>query len=282
MLKKFNKIKQDIEQIWKLKEKSFKDKIFLKKCQNLLEEILSYIEEGEITICYEDEKKNWLVNEWIKKAIVLFFRLNSMIKFTTGESFFCDKIHQLVNNEQKLNKIISKNTRLVPGCNIRKGVFIGKKVIIMPSFINIGANIGDNSMIDSGVTIGSCAHVGENCHISSNVVLGGVLEPICKKPVIISNNCFISAGVTITEGVVISRNSVVGSGCNITSTTKVIDLRNNNRITYSGMVPENSVVVPGVVKKENYDNVFLNCVFIIKEVCHSTLSKTSINDTLRK
>jgi 2,3,4,5-tetrahydropyridine-2-carboxylate N-succinyltransferase len=187
-----------------------------------------------------------------------------------------DKIDQKFlywsEDDFKNNKI-----RAVPGCFIRKSAYIAPNVILMPSFVNVGAFVDSGTMIDTWSTIGSCAQIGKNCHISGGVGIGGVLEPIQNNPVIIEDNCFIGARSEIAEGVIIGEGSVIGMGCYIASSTKIVN-RNTKEITY-GYIPPYSVVVPGNIKYD--DNLSTYCLLIIKNVDEKTRSKTKINELLR-
>jgi 2,3,4,5-tetrahydropyridine-2-carboxylate N-succinyltransferase len=176
-------------------------------------------------------------------------------------------------------KLEESGLRIVPGAFIRSGAYLGKNVVVMPSFINIGAHIGDGTLVDTWATIGSCAYIGKNCHISGGVGIGGVLEPLQASPVIIEDNCFIGARSEIVEGVIVEEGSVISMGVFIGASTKIID-RNTGEIIY-GKVPAYSVVVPGSMPSNNPGLPSLYCAVIIKQVDEKTRAKTSINELLR-
>lgn len=243
---------------------------------NIIDNIFDLLNKGELSICYYKDNQ-WQVNEWIKKAILLSFKIkpNHVIK-GAGDSNWYDKLESKFNhwNEDDFSKA---GFRIVIGSVVRQTAYIGKNAIIMPSFINLGARIEDNTLIDSGVTVGSCAYIGKNCHISSNVVIGGVLEPLQANPVIIEDDCFIGACSSLTEGIIIGKGSVLASGIHISKSSKIID-RKTGEVTH-GYIPPYSVVIPGTISIEN--NLSLSCAVITKRVDEITRSKTSLNDLLR-
>lgn len=262
-----------IEELWQTRDSSI-DKIKTKK---LIDEIFNQLQVGEISVC---EKINgiWIVNEWIKKAILLNFKISDMRVYNDGCMRWYDKINPLFENYSEEN---FKNTgaRIVPGAFIRQGAYIGKNVIAMPSFINIGAHIGEGTMIDSWATVGSCAYIGKNCHISGGAGIGGVLEPLQAKPVIIEDNCFIGARSEIVEGVIVEEGAVISMGVFIGASTKIVD-RYNGNVIY-GKIPAYSVVVPGSLPAERSDLPSLYCAVIIKQVDKKTREKTGLNELLR-
>jgi 2,3,4,5-tetrahydropyridine-2-carboxylate N-succinyltransferase len=213
----------------------------------------------------EKVNESWVVNTWVKQAILLGFRYRKTEKQTLGGF---DKFGLLEHKNPKYRK--------VPGAIIREGVYIGSGAIIMPSYINIGAYVDENTLIDINAAVGSCAQIGKNCHISALTCIGGVLEPVAARPVIIENNCFIGAHCSILEGIIVEENCVIASGVTITSSTKIIDQKTGN--IYHGRVPANSVVVPGSYQK---DNLNISCAIIIKSVDSKTMQKTGINEILR-
>ena len=225
----------------------------------------------------------WEVNEWLKKAVLLSFKLWPMdlISGGPGNSNWWDKV------PSKFSKWSSKdfqnnNFRTVPGSIVRYSAFISPEAILMPSFVNLGARVGSGTMIDTWVTVGSCAQVGNNCHISGGVGLGGVLEPLQATPVIIEDNCFIGARSEIAEGVIVEEGAVISMGVYIGASTKIID-RKTGEVFY-GKVPAYSVVVPGSMKTNSHnddDSLSLYCAVIVKRVDAKTRSKTSINELLR-
>jgi 2,3,4,5-tetrahydropyridine-2-carboxylate N-succinyltransferase len=224
------------------------------------------LDQGEIRVA---EKKDglWQVNLWVKKAILLYFQFQ---KCVAGDNFY-DKIplkFQDWDNEQFSTAAL----RVVPGSTVRFGSFLEKNVVVMPSFINIGAYVGEGTMIDTWATVGSCAQIGKRCHISGGTGIGGVLEPLQATPVIIEDNCFIGARSEIAEGVIVEEGCVVSMGVYVNASTKIIH-RETGTI-YQGRIPAYSVVVPG-----NHNNLY--CAVIVKTVDEKTRSKTAINELLR-
>ncbi len=244
---------------------------------------LAALDSGQIRIC---EKKDgiWQVNQWIKKAILLSFRLNdnfvSKSQSVSGDATtYFDKVPLKFANwtEEDFRKA---GFRAVPGAVVRYSAFIAKGAVLLPSFVNLGAYVDEGTMIDTWATVGSCAQVGKNCHISGGAGIGGVLEPLQANPVIIEDDCFIGARSEIAEGVIVEKGSVISMGVYIGASTKIID-RETGEIFY-GRVPAYSVVVPGNIASTKGDkNVSLYAAIIVKKVDEKTRSKTSVNDLLR-
>lgn len=232
---------------------------------NLIDEVLNGIKSGSIRPV-EYLHGNYTVNTWVKKAILLAFRHYPCLE---QESNSYDKFGLLKYNYD------NPKYRKVPGALIRDYVYIGENAIIMPSYINIGAYIGSNTMIDINATIGSCAQIGHNCHISANTCIGGVLEPIVAMPVIVEDNCFIGANSAVLEGIIVEHDSIISAGVTITSSTKIID-RETGEI-YKGRIPSKSVVVPGSYQSKN--NLNINCAVIIKK--NDNIDKINTNEILR-
>ena len=226
----------------------------------------------------------WQVNQWLKKAVLLSFRLNDMeiINNSAGDGNWWDKVPSKFSGwtEKEFSKA---GFRAVPNCVVRRSAFIASGAVLMPSFINLGAYVGEGSMIDTWATIGSCAQIGKNCHISGGVGIGGVLEPLQADPVIIEDNCFIGARSEVAEGVIVQTGAVLSMGVFIGASTKIIN-RETGEI-YQGKVPAYSVVVPGSLPGKDLPNgssgPSLYCAVIVKTVDEQTRSKTSINDLLR-
>lgn len=243
---------------------------------NAIEQTIQLIDQGILKI---SEKKSgvWITNQWLKKAILLYFCIKKNKIVSNTQNIFYDKIDLKYTTvtEEELKK---NNIRIVQPATIRKGAFIGKNTVLMPSYINIGAYVGSNTMIDTWSTIGSCAHIGNNVHISGGVGIGGVLEPLQNNPTIIEDNCFIGARSEIVEGVIIEQGSVISMGVYISQSTKIYN-RETNQISY-GRIPAGSVVVSGTLpsKDKKYN---LYCAVIVKKVDHKTLQKTGINQLLR-
>jgi len=249
-----------------------------KKILNAISETVELLDSGKIRVA---EKKNnqWHVNQWIKKTILLSFRVNKMKSSKGPYSTWFDKIEGKTQGWDE-KKMIEAGFRYVPNGVIRKGAFIAKNVVLMPSFVNVGAYVDEGSMIDTWASVGSCAQIGKNCHISGGAGIGGVLEPMQANPTIIEDNCFIGARAEIAEGVIVEKGSVLSMGVYIGASTRIVD-RSSGEILY-GKVPPYSVVVPGAMPSKNNPNgPSLYCVIIVKKVDEKTRSKTSINDLLR-
>ena len=248
------------------------------KILDAINQTIDLTDKGSIRVA---EKKNgkWFVNQWVKKAILLSFRTSKMTMSKGPYTTWYDKVPgKSVNwNEADWKKA---GYRHVPNGVVRKGAFIGKNVVLMPSFVNLGAYVDEGSMIDTWASVGSCAQIGKNCHISGGAGIGGVLEPMQANPTIIEDNCFIGARAEIAEGVIVGKGSVLSMGVYIGASTRIID-RATGEIHY-GKVPNYSVVVPGTMPSKNSpDGPSLYCVVIVKKVDEKTRSKTSINDLLR-
>ena len=273
-MKEFEKI---INEAW-----NNKDKINPKSDKSIIDAINQTIEltdQGKIRVA---EKKNneWIVNQWIKKAILLSFRINDMETVKGPYATWFDKVKGKTANWNK-EEFIKAGFRQVPNGVIRKGAYIAKNVVLMPSFVNLGAYVDEGTMIDTWASVGSCAQVGKNCHISGGAGIGGVLEPMQANPTIIEDNCFVGARSEIVEGVIVGKGSVLSMGVFIGKSTKIIN-RTSGEILY-GKIPPYSVVVPGSMpSKNNPSGPSLYCAVIIKQVDEKTRSKTSINDLLRE
>ena len=240
-------------------------------------ETLSLLDQGTLRVA-ENKSGEWVVNEWAKKAILLSFRLNQNKAIDTGYTKFYDKVDSkfLHTSEEYLKE---NNIRIVPQAIARRGSFIDKNVVLMPSFVNIGAYVGEGTMVDTWATVGSCAQIGANVHLSGGVGIGGVLEPLQASPTIIEDNCFIGARSEVVEGVIVRKNSVISMGVFIGKSTKIYD-REKQSVTY-GEVPEGSVVVSGSLpSKDGTCNLY--CAIIVKKVDEKTLSKVGINEILRE
>ena len=250
---------------------------------DVISAIQSTIDDIDIGNVRVAEKINneWIINQWIKKAILLYFRINEMklISGSPGESQWWDKIDSKFKdwNEEKFTKA---GFRAVPGSIVRKGSFVAKGSVLMPSFINIGAYVGSGTMVDTWATIGSCAQIGSDCHISGGAGIGGVLEPLQANPVIIEDNCFIGARSEVAEGVIIKEGSVLSMGVYLSSSTPIVN-RETGEIS-RGKVPPYSVIIPGTFSPNNDSSKpSLYCAVIVKTVDEKTRSKTSINELLR-
>ncbi len=240
-----------------------------------IEETLQQLDAGRIRVA-EKTSSGWHVNTWIKKAVLLSFRLNpNQLQQAQPVPFF-DKV-SLKSSNWNQEQFLKAGFRSVPGSVVRQGAYIAKNVVLMPSFVNIGAYVDEGTMIDTWATVGSCAQIGKNCHISGGTGIGGVLEPVQASPVIIEDNCFIGARSEVAEGVIIEEGAVLSMGVFIGASTKIID-RQTGAIYY-GRIPACSVVVPGSLPSTG--GVNLSCVVIVKTVDEKTRSKTGINELLR-
>ncbi len=239
--------------------------------RDAVEETLAQLDGGKLRVA-EKQGKEWAVNQWAKKAVLLSFRLNANAKM--GDLFY-DKV-PLKTFGWSEQDFKDAGYRAVPGSVVRRGAYIAPNVILMPSFVNIGAYVGEGTMVDTWSTVGSCAQIGKNCHLSGGVGIGGVLEPLQANPVIIEDNCFIGARSEVAEGVIVEEGAVISMGVYLGASTKILD-RETGEITY-GRIPAYSVVVPGTLPGEKA-NLF--CAVIVKKVDEKTRSKTSINELLR-
>lgn len=241
-----------------------------------LEEVLSGLESGSLRVA-EKIGDEWKINTWIKKAILLYFKLHASRPMEGGFSQFYDKIPMRFQGagDALFDQV---STRIVPPASVRRGAYIGPKTIIMPSFVNIGAYVGSGTMVDTWATVGSCAQIGKNVHLSGGVGIGGVLEPLQASPTIIEDDCFIGARSEIVEGVIVGKGSVISMGVFIGQSTRIYD-RETGEVTY-GRIPPGSVVVPGSLPS-NDGKYQLACAVIVKRVDEKTRSKTSINELLR-
>ena len=241
---------------------------------------LNQLDSGIIRVC-EKVNNEWIVNQWIKKAILLSFRLKDNEIIKASHATWYDKVESKTANWTKEDHL-KAGFRYVPDAVVRKSAFIAKGVILMPSFVNLGAYVDEGTMIDTWATVGSCAQIGKNCHISGGAGIGGVLEPLQANPVIIEDNCFVGARSEVAEGVIVGEGAVLSMGVFIGASTKIID-RETGEI-HMGKVPPYSVIVPGTLPGKKTDdtlNPSLYCAVIVKKVDEKTRSKTSINDLLR-
>lgn len=252
------KTQSEIENIWKNREK-FNDCNLKETARIAIKEVIELLDSGKIRVAEKLSSGEWVVHKWIKQAILLHF-LTEENKIIDNTNCWFDKIGNKFSewNEEKFRQL---KIRAVPGCFVRRSAYIGINVVLMPSFINVGAYVDSGTMIDTWSTIGSCAQIGKNCHISGGVGIGGVLEPIQASPVIIEDNCFIGARSEVAEGVVVREGSVLGMGVFIGASTKIID-RETSEVFY-GEVPPCSVVVPGSIPSKN--NISTYCAVIVKK-----------------
>ena len=267
--KKLNKVKKIIESAWEnksiLKNEETKQAIY---------SVIDKLDKGELRVA-EPSSTGWIVNEWVKKAVILYFPIQKMKTIEIGPLEFHDKI-PLKSNYAK------KGIRVVPHAVARHGAYISKGVILMPSYVNIGSHIDEGTMIDTWATVGSCAQIGKNVHISGGVGIGGVLEPLQASPVIIEDNAFIGSRCIVVEGVKVGKEAVLGANVVLTASTKIIDVSSEEPKEFKGEVPERSVVIPGSYTK-NFPagNFQVPCALIIGKRKESTDKKTSLNNALR-
>ena len=273
-------LENTINQAWEVRDTISKDSD--SKIITAIEHTIESLDQGKIRVS-EKKGDNWIVHEWIKKAILLSFRVNEMETLNGPYSSWYDKAHLIKGKTAGWNKEdhVKAGFRMVPNSPVRKGSFVGKNAVLMPCFINIGGYVDEGTMIDTWSTVGSCAQIGKNCHISGGVGIGGVLEPLQASPVIIEDNCFIGARSEVAEGVIVGEGSVVSMGVYLGASTKIYD-RKTKSISY-GKIPPYSVVVAGSMPSDNdKDGPNLYCAVIVKTVDEKTRSKTSVNDLLRE
>lgn len=263
-------LKVTIEQAWENRE-LLKDS----KTQETIREVIEHLDKGKLRVA-EPIGDNWQVNEWVKKAVVLYFPIQKMETIEVGPFEFHDKM-LLKRNYEKLG------VRVVPHAIARYGAFLAKGVIMMPSYINIGAYVDSGTMVDTWATVGSCAQIGKDVHLSGGVGIGGVLEPLQAAPVIVEDGCFIGSRCIVVEGVRVKKEAVLGANVVLTKSTKIIDVSQDKPIEYIGEVPERSVVIPGAyTKKFPAGEYQVPCALIIGKRKASTDLKTSLNDVLRE
>ena len=241
-----------------------------------INEALDALERGTMRVA-EPTANGWQVNEWLKKAVLLSFRVHDNVPVEHGYTRYFDKVESRFAIHD-LARFQAEGVRVVPPAVARRGSYIGRGVVLMPSYVNIGAYVDEGTMVDTWVTVGSCAQIGKNVHLSGGVGIGGVLEPLQASPTIIEDNCFIGARSEIVEGVIVEKGSVISMGVFIGQSTKIYN-RMTGEITY-GRVPAGSVVVPGNLPAADGSHS-LYCAVIIKQVDEKTRSKTGINELLR-
>ena len=245
------------------------------KYRDILHEVIDLLDRGEVRVA-EPGEDGWMVNTWIKKAVILFFPSRQMETIEMGPFEFHDKI-PLKKGYKKLG------VRVVPHALARYGAFLGRDVVLMPSYVNIGAYVDQGTMVDTWATVGSCAQIGKRVHLSGGVGIGGVLEPVQAAPVIIKDDCFIGSRSIVVEGVRVERESVLGAGVVITNSTRIIDVTGKKPKEYRGVVPARSVVIPGSYTREYpAGNYQVPCALVIGQRRESTDRKTSLNDALRE
>lgn len=258
-------------------EKAWDDRSLLQteEVQNAIREVIDQIDNGDLRVA-EPTSNGWQVNEWVKKAVVLYFPIQKMETIEVGPFEFHDKMALKTGYKEK-------GVRVVPHAVARYGAHIARDVIMMPSYVNIGAYVDSGTMVDTWATVGSCAQIGKNVHLSGGVGIGGVLEPLQAAPVIIEDNAFIGSRCIVVEGVRVEEEAVLGANVVLTASTKIIDVSGNEPIEYKGVVPAKSVVIPGSMPKQFAAGEYnVPCALIIGKRKESTDKKTSLNDVLRE
>ena len=245
--------------------------------RDAVEHVLNELDQGRLRVATREAVGQWTTHQWIKKAVLLSFRLKDNAQINAGDLGFYDKVPTKFAN-LSADEMKATGVRVVPPAVARRGSFVGKGVILMPSYVNIGAFVDEGSMVDTWATVGSCAQIGKNVHLSGGVGIGGVLEPMQAGPTIIEDNCFIGARSEVVEGVIVEENSVISMGVYIGQSTKIYD-RATGTVTY-GRIPAGSVVVSGNLPSAD-GKYSLYCAVIVKRVDAQTRAKTSLNDLLR-
>jgi len=268
-------LQQIIEKAWEDRANLQPDKAPA-KIGAAVEQVINQLDQGKLRVA-EKIGGNWTTHQWLKKAVLLSFRLEDNRIIQSGELRYFDKVEsKFASYDQE--HFIRGGFRVVPPAAARHGAYLGKNVVLMPSYVNIGAYIDEGTMVDTWATVGSCAQIGKNVHLSGGVGIGGVLEPLQANPTIIEDNCFIGARSEIVEGVVVEENSVISMGVFIGASTRIYD-RSSGKVLY-GRVPSGSVVVPGTLPSPD-GKYGLYCAVIVKQVDANTRAKTSINELLR-
>jgi len=258
-------------------EAAWEDRELLKNSdtQDSIREVVDLLDKGSLRVA-QPTQEGWQVNEWVKKAVVLYFPIQKMETFEAGPLEFHDKIPLKRNYAEK-------GIRVVPHAVARHGAYISPGTILMPSYVNIGAYVDEGTMVDTWATVGSCAQIGKNVHLSGGVGIGGVLEPLQAAPVIIEDNAFLGSRSIVVEGVKVEKEAVLGANVVLTASTKIIDVTSDQPIEMKGLVPARSVVIPGSYTKKFPAGEFqVPCALIIGRRKESTNKKTSLNDALRE
>lgn len=266
-----------MQNLQKAIEQAWDDRSLLQQpaTQAQIRRVITLLDQGELRVA-EPNGDDWRVNEWVKKAVVLYFPIQQMETIEVPPFEFHDKIPLKTNYAQL-------GVRVVPHAIARHGAFLAKGTIMMPSYVNIGAYVDSGTMVDTWATVGSCAQIGKNVHLSGGVGIGGVLEPLQAAPVIIEDNCFIGSRCIVVEGVRVEREAVLGANVTITQSTKIIDVSGSEPVTYQGRVPARSVVIPGSYTKSFASGDYqVSCALIIGKRKESTDKKVSLNSALRE
>ncbi len=259
-------------------EKAWENRGLLQEDQTVeaVRTVIAELDKGTLRVAAPSENGEWIVNDWVKKAVILYFPLQKMETISVGPFEFHDKI-------ALKNGYAEKGVRVVPHAIARYGSFVNKGVIMMPSYVNIGAYVDSGTMVDTWATVGSCAQIGKNVHLSGGVGIGGVLEPVQAAPVIVEDGAFIGSRCILVEGVRVGKEAVLGANVTITGSSKIIDVTGEQPVEYKGFVPERSVVVPGSYTKTfPAGDYHVGAALIIGKRKPSTDLKTSLNDALRE
>jgi 2,3,4,5-tetrahydropyridine-2-carboxylate N-succinyltransferase len=263
------KLKETIEQAWQNR-----DMMTYQAFQDDVRKVIEEVDKGRLRVA-EPTENGWVVNEWVKQAILLYFGIQQMQTWELAPFEFYDKM--LLKKDYK-----SLGVRAVPPAVARYGSYIAKNVVLMPSYVNIGAYVDEGTMVDTWATVGSCAQIGKNVHLSGGVGIGGVLEPLQAAPVVIEDGCFIGSRCIVVEGVRVEKEAVLGANVVLTQSTKIIDVSGSEPIETKGVVPPRSVVIPGSYTKRFPAGEYgVSCALIIGQRKESTDLKTSLNDALR-
>lgn len=269
-------MKSYIEELWNVRDTLNKHSLDEPEIKKAIMDAIDDLDNGKIRVGHK-EGNQWKVNDWVKKAILLYFKVSDNYVTNAGVNRYYDKVPLKFDGWDEA-KFRTGGFRVLPGATVRKGCYIGKGAILMPCFVNIGAHIGEGTMIDTWATVGSCAQIGNNCHISGGTGIGGVLEPLQASPVIIEDDVFIGARSEIAEGVIVEEGSVISMGVFIGQSTRIYD-RETEQIHY-GRVPAGSVVVAGSLPgSDGVSSTY--AAIIVKRVDSKTLNKTSLNEILR-
>lgn len=253
---------------------SQRDLLQQKEYTNAVEEVIEEVDKGRLRVA-QPTGSGWQVNEWVKQAILMYFGVRKMETYTVGPFEFYDKM-KLKSNYAALG------VRAVPHAIARYGSYLARNVVMMPSYVNIGAYVDEGTMVDTWATVGSCAQIGKHVHLSGGVGVGGVLEPLQASPVVVEDNCFIGSRCIVVEGVIVEKEAVLGANVVLTQSTKIIDVSGAEPKEYRGRVPARSVVIPGSYQKQFSAGTYgVSCALIIGQRKPSTDMKTSLNDALR-
>ena len=258
-------------------EKAWEDRSLLAspEVQNTISAVIEELDKGRLRVAQPNEDGSWTVNDWVKKAVIMYFPIRKMETIECGPMEFYDKMALKTGYE-------ALGVRVVPHAVARYGAYLAKGTILMPSYVNIGAYVDSGTMVDTWATVGSCAQIGKDVHLSGGVGIGGVLEPVQAAPVIIGDGAFLGSRCIVVEGVRVGKEAVLGANVVLTASSKIIDVTGPEPVEYKGFVPERSVVIPGTIPKEFASGTYqVPCALIIGKRKPSTDLKTSLNDALR-